>query len=183
MRDALATHYAQALVDALFAPGADISPEQAVGQLRAVEAAVSTSQDLQMALASPAVAKPRKMAIMSELADKLGLSRLLRNFLLVATKHRRTNELGGIRAEFERLVDARLGWVPAEIASAQELTAEQRGRIERTLGDRLKKRIRAHYGVDPALLGGVRVRVASREYDATLRGKLENMRRELAGSF
>lgn len=183
MRDAAATHYAQALVDALFAPGADISPEQAVAQFRDAEASVASSGDLQKALASPAVTKPRRMAIMSELADKLGLSRLLRNFLLVTTKHRRTNELGGILAELERLVDARLGWIPAEIASAQELTGEQRSQIERTLGDRLNKRIRARYRVDPALLGGVRVRVASREYDATLRGKLESMRRGLVGSF
>lgn len=183
MTDALATHYAQALADAVFAPGAGISPEDAVDQLRNAEAMVSGSADLQMALASPAVKKSRKIAIMSALAKELKLGRLLRNFLLVVTNHRRIGELPRIRAEFERVVDARLGWIPADIASARELTGEQRGEIERSLADRLNKRIRAHYRVDPALLGGVRVRVASREYDATIRGKLESMRRELVGSF
>lgn len=183
MRDALATHYAQALADSILTPVSGISPERAVEQFREAEMTISGSADLQTALASPAVKKSRKIAIMSELAGKLGLDRLLRNFLLVVTSHRRTDELPQIRAEFERLVDERLGWIPAEIASAQELTGEQRSQIERSLGDRLNKRIRPHYQVDRALLGGVRIRVASREYDASLRGKLEAMRRELVGSL
>lgn len=183
MTDALAVHYADALADAVFAPGSGLDPEQAAQQFHDAEAAISASSDLQTALASPAVTKPRKMAIMSDLAKQMGLHRLLTNFLLVVTSHRRMDELARIRAEFERVVDERLGWIPAEIASARELTTEQRGEIERSLGDRLHKRIRASYRTDPALLGGVRVRVASREYDATVRGKLESMRRRLVGSL
>ncbi|MGH9583740.1 MAG: ATP synthase F1 subunit delta [Bryobacteraceae bacterium] len=183
MRDALAVHYAEALADAVFAPDSGTAPEQAVGQFRDAEAVISASADLQKALASPAVTRPRKMAIMSGLVGQMGLDRLMRNFLLVVVTHRRMQELSRIRTEFERLVDERLGWIPAEIASARDLTPEQRGEIERSLGDRLRKRIRAHYRTDPALLGGVRVRIASREYDATLRGKLESMRLRLAGSL
>jgi F0F1-type ATP synthase delta subunit len=37
--------------------------------------------------------------------------------------------------------------------------------------------------VDPALLGGIRARVASREYDATVRGRLERMRQRLAANL
>jgi F-type H+-transporting ATPase subunit delta len=183
MTDALATHYAGALADAVFAPGSGIRPEEAVRQFRDAEAAISASTDLQKALLSPAVAKSRKMAVIAELASQLGLDRLVRNFLLVVTTHRRTRELGKMRAEFEDVVDERLGWISADIASAKELTADQREEIERALGARLGKHIRAHYHADAALLGGVRARVASKEYDATLRGKLESMRRRLAGSL
>jgi F-type H+-transporting ATPase subunit delta len=183
MTDALATHYARALADAVFAPGSGLKPEEAVRQLRDAEAAISGSADLQKALLSPAVTKSRKRAVVAELAGQAGLDRLIRNFLLVAITHRRTRELGKMRAEFERVVDERLGWIPADIASAQELTADQRERIEGALGARLGKHIRAHYRTDPALLGGVRARVASKEYDATLRGKLESMGRRLAGSL
>ncbi|MGH9654105.1 MAG: ATP synthase F1 subunit delta [Bryobacteraceae bacterium] len=183
MTNSLAVHYAGALADAVFAPGSGLAPEQAARKFHDAEAAISASSDLQTALASPAVTKSRKMAIMSDLAKQMGLHRLLTNFLLVVTRHRRMAELAHIRTEFERIVDERLGWIPAEIASARDLTAEQRGEIERSLADRLHKRIRASYRSDPALLGGVRVRVASREYDATLRGRLESMRRRLVGSL
>jgi F-type H+-transporting ATPase subunit delta len=137
------------------------------------------SKDLERALLSPAVSKSRKKAVVSRLADDLGLHRLVRNFLLVLVSHRRTFALPAIRQEFQAVVDERLGWIPAEIASAKELSPEQRENIERVLGTKLGKFIRAHYTVDPALLGGVRARVASKEYDATVRGKLESMRQRL----
>ncbi|MBV9155729.1 MAG: ATP synthase F1 subunit delta [Acidobacteriaceae bacterium] len=183
MRTALAAHYACALADAVFAPNAGISPQDAVIQLRAAESLVSGSKDLERALLSPAVTQNRKKAIVSRLADELGLHRLLRNFLLVLISHRRTSEFPAIRQEFELVVDERLGWIPAEITSARELNAQQREQIERVLGTKLGKFIRAHYKVDPAILAGVRARVASREYDATLRGKLDSMRQRLTAQL
>ncbi len=50
------------------------------------------------------------------------------------------------------------------------------------LGTKLGKYVRAHYQIDPALIGGVRARVASKEYDATVRGKLEGLRQRLAAN-
>lgn len=180
MTGALATHYARALADAVFAPGSGLEPRDAVAQLRGSESLISGSKDLELALLSPAVPTTRKKAVITRLADELGLHRILRNFLLVVVSHRRTKELPAIRKDFEAVVDERLGWIPADVESAKDLNAEQRGEIERALGARYGKRIRAHYKVDPTLLAGARVHIASKEYDATLRGKLEGMRQRLA---
>jgi len=180
MQGALASHYARALVDAVFAPDSGVSPEDAVNQFRAVDELLSGSQQLQRALISPAVSKSRKLAIAKRLAEELGLHRKIRNFLLVLVSHRRTKDLSAIRGSFEEVVDERLGWVPAVICSAQELTPPQREQIERALGTKLGKFIRAHYEVDRGLIGGVRARVASKEYDATIRCRLESLRRRLA---
>ena len=76
-------------------------------------------------------------------------------------------------------MDERLGWVPADITSAAELNGQERNEIEHSLSTVLGKKIRPQYSVDPSLLAGVRARVASKEYDATLRGKLESMRERL----
>jgi F-type H+-transporting ATPase subunit delta len=182
MQGALASHYARALVDAVFAPGSDLKPEHAVEQLRAVDDLFSASPQLQRALISPALARSRKLDIARRLAAELGLHRKVQNFLLVLVLHRRTKELSAIRRSFEEQIDERLGWLPAVITSAQELGPQQRELIERALGAKLGKFIRAHYEVDPALIGGVRARVASKEYDATIRGKLEHMRQRLAAT-
>ncbi len=182
MAGALAAHYARALADAVFAPNSGLSPEDAIEQFRTVEALISASKQMERAMLSPAVPRKRKEAVLSQLAADLGLHRVIRNFLLVVVSHRRTKELTAMRREFELAVDERLGWEGAEIASAKELTPEQKAQIERTLGSKLGKSIRAHYEVDPSLLAGVRARVASKEYDATLRGKLESMRQRLAAS-
>src|SRR6476661_2354609 len=176
MAAALAGHYASALADAVFAPNSGLPPENAVAQLRAAEALVSGSKELQLALGSPAVGKQRKTAVIAKLADLLELHRLVRNFLLVVVAHRRTRDLRDMRQHFEAAVDARLGWIPAEVTSARELGERQRQEVERILGTKLGKFIRATYGVDAGLIGGLRVRVASREYDASVRGKRESMR-------
>jgi F-type H+-transporting ATPase subunit delta len=182
MTDALATHYAKALAEAVFAPNSSITPQDAVAQLASAESVVIGSKDLQLALLSPAVPKSRKIAVMSKIADHLGLHKVVRNFLLLVTTHRRIHELKAMREEFEKVVDERLGWVRAEVTSARELTGPQREEIERALGTKLGKFIRADYKIDPTVLGGIRARVASREYDATLAGKLTSLRQQLVGN-
>jgi F-type H+-transporting ATPase subunit delta len=182
MQGALAHHYARALADAVFAPGSDLRPEDAVRQLRAVDELLSGSEQLQRALLSPAVNKPRKSSIVKRLAEELGVHRKIRNFLLVLVSHRRTRDLSAIRRSFEETVDERLGWVPAVISSARELSQAQREQIERALGTKLGKFIRAQYEVDRGLIGGIRARVASREYDVSIRAQLESMRRRLAAT-
>ncbi len=179
MSGAVPTHYAQALADAVFRPESGLDPRAAIEQLKQIEEMIGSSSDLQLVLNSPAVNKRRKAAVLSKLADQLGAHRLVRNFLLVVATHRRTAQWKEIEARFEEIVDERLGWVHAEISSAQELTAEQREEIERALGLTLGKFIRPNYTIERSLLEGVRARVASKEYDASLRGKLESMRRRL----
>ena len=179
MTGALATHYADALVHAVFGEGSDLTPQDAVDQMRSVDQLISGSQELSRALLSPAINRQKKSAVLSLLAEQLGLHRIIRNFLLVVVSHRRTKDLSGMRQEFEAAVDQRLGWVPADITSAQELSAADREDIERALGTKLGKFIRPHYEVDAGLLAGVRARVASKEYDATLRGKLDSSRQRL----
>jgi len=181
--NALSVHYAQALADAVFAPDSGLSPKDAVEQFRYAENMITASHDLHTAMLSPAVSREKKQAVISKLSDMLGLHRVVRNFLLVVILHRRMLDLKAMRESFEEVVDSRLGWVRAEIASAHEVAAPQREEIERALGSRLGKFIRATYVVDPSLIGGVRARVASKEYDATVRGKLDNMRQRLAANL
>ncbi len=181
--NALSVHYAEALADAVFAPNAGVSPQDAVTQFRAAESMITGSRQLHFALLSPAVSRQKKQAVIVKLSDILGLPRVIRNFLLVVISHRRVLDLKAMRESFEEVVDSRLGWVRAEIASAHEVPAAQREEIERALGSKLGKFIRATYVVDPSLIGGVRARVASKEYDATVRGKLDNMRQRLAANL
>ncbi len=179
MTGALATHYARALADTVFGSNSPLAPEAAVAQLSDTVSMISGSQDLWGALLSPAVSKGKKATVISELARQSGAAQMIRNFLSVVVSHRRIHELTAMLREFRLIVDERLGIASAEITSAKELNAAERAQIEQALGERLAKTIRAEYSVDPQLLGGVRARVASREYDATLRGKLEALRQHL----
>jgi F-type H+-transporting ATPase subunit delta len=179
MTDALSDHYAKALADTIFAPNSGLAAEEANRQLETASSVIASAKDLERLLLSPAISRSRKQAVIGKLADRLGLHRLIKNFLLVIVSHRRIRELRAIQKSFDLIVDERTGWIPAEITSAHELNAEQREQIEHALGTKLGKFIRGHYRVDPSVIGGVRVHVASIEYDATIRGKLEGMRSRL----
>ena len=56
-----------------------------------------------------------------DIADRLGISRIARNFLFVLVDHRRIDSLAAIIQQFEDVVDERLGFARADVASATRL--------------------------------------------------------------
>jgi F-type H+-transporting ATPase subunit delta len=175
----VATRYANALADVVTAGGSPLRPEDAVAQLRAFEAALRSSPELQNALVTPAVPGSRKKAVVGRIVDVLQLSGIARNFLFVLVDHRRIASLSDIIHSFELVVDERLGFARAEIASASALTAPQSAALNQRLERLTGKRIRARYAVDSGLIGGVVARIGSTVYDGSVRGQLKSLERRL----
>jgi len=104
----------------------------------------------------------------------------VRNLALLLLQRGRLESLPGVLAEFVRLDNARQGIVtatatsavPLEPAEVRELTA----RLEQLTGGSIELSQR----VDPALLGGVQVRLGDRLIDGSVRGRLERLRHRLA---
>ena len=177
---AVATRYAKALADVTTASSAALTPVDALTQLRAFEAALSDSHELQNALSTPAVPASRKRAVVGRIADVIKLSPIARNFLFVLIDHRRIGLLSAILNDFELTVDERLGFARAEISSPTELTEAQCGAINSQLESLTGKRIRMRFAVDPALIGGVVARIGSTVYDGSVRGQLQTLGRRLS---
>jgi len=177
---AIASRYANALVDVVTGPKAAMDPEQAAGELRAFAGALSESAELHSALTSPAVPPGRKRAVVGRIADVLGLSRVTRNFLFVLIDHRRIAALRAIGEQFEVLVDERLGFTRADIRSAQEMPEPQRAALVKELERLTGKRVRPQFAVDGGLIGGAVARIGSTLYDGSVRSQLENLGRRLA---
>lgn len=176
---AIATRYANALVEAVMNPGSGVEPSNAVEQLRTFQSVVESSSDLRNVLASPAVSMPRKRAVITSLAERLDLPRIIRNFLLVLNDHRRSGAIAEVTAAFDVLLDERLGFVRAEIVSARKLEPEQESALSNELTNLTGKRVRMHFGVDPELIGGVVARIGSTVYDGSVRGQLSSMAHRL----
>lgn len=179
MVSVVASRYATALVDVVTAPGSTVEGSQATAQLRAVEDAVKESPQLRSIFQNPAVSSARKRAVVGRIAEKLGLSRQIRNFLFVAADRGRIGQLSEIREAFETLLDQKLGFIRADVTSAKTLDDSSKQQIEAQLARLSAKRIRPYYAVDPALVGGVIARVGSTVYDGSVRGQLESLRRKL----
>jgi F-type H+-transporting ATPase subunit delta len=177
---AVATRYAQALADAVMAAGSGVRAEDALAELRVVEAVLAESADLHNVLASPAVPPSRKRAVVGRIADLVKTSRICRNFLFVLIDHRRIGMLPAILQSFEVTIDQRLGYERAEVSSPRDLTEAQRTAIQAVLERMTGKRIRMRFALDASLIGGVVARIGSTVYDGSVRGQLESLERRLA---
>jgi F-type H+-transporting ATPase subunit delta len=179
---AVVNRYANALADVVVSPGSDVQPPEAVRQLRAFDATVQESSDLRKVLTSPAIAVARKRAIIKDIAQRLELSRVVRNFVLVLSDHRRAAALAQMADAFELLLDERLGFVRAEVKSAFDLNSVQQNELSGQLSKLAGAPVRMRFAVDPNLIGGVTAKLASRVYDGSVRGQLTEFRRRLAVS-
>jgi len=177
---AVASRYASALADVVTAGGSALGPQAAVAELRDFESLLQSSPELHNALLTPAVPVGRKRAVVGRLADLLKLSRIARNFLFVLIDHRRITSLPQIIQSFEEIVDERLGYARAEVASARELTEPQRTALNAQLERLTGKRIRMRFSVDESLIGGVVARIGSTVYDGSLRGQLASLESRLS---
>jgi F-type H+-transporting ATPase subunit delta len=177
---AVVKRYASALVDIVVSSSAGIEPARALQQLRAFDAAVRSTPELRIVLASPSVSTVRKRQVIRRIADALGLERILKNFLLVLSDHRRAGALSEMLDGFDLLLDERLGYVRVDIRTAAELGREQREQLTGELGKLAGAKVRTRFTVDPDLIGGVTARLGSKVYDGSVRAQLQKLERRLA---
>jgi F-type H+-transporting ATPase subunit delta len=143
-------------------------------------AAYAESAELRNVLANPAVIPAAKHGVIEKLVVRLGASRIVRNFLFVVVDNQRTHLLPKILQTFEDVLRERQGVAEAEVASATELTGPQKTQLQQTLQRLTGRKIQANYSLDPALLGGVVVRIGDTIYDGSVRNRLNQMRARLA---
>jgi F-type H+-transporting ATPase subunit delta len=105
---------------------------------------------------------------------------LVRNLLRLLIEKGRGAEVEEVAAEFERLAAIEEGRLSVALTTAFELSDDEAqaivGQIERSSG----RRVEATRTVDPSLIGGIVVQAGSRRVDASVRGRLDRLGRELA---
>jgi F-type H+-transporting ATPase subunit delta len=89
------------------------------------------------------------------------------------------NKLDTIVSEFESLIVRRSQYLLAHVRSAVPLTDDERAKLEENLSKRFGAAVETEYQIDPALLGGVVVRVGDEVIDGSLAGKLAALREKL----
>ena len=135
MVSVVATRYAKALVDVVTGRGSSVDGAAALAQLRAFEQLIAASQEVRNVLLSPAGAPARKRAVVTRIIEAslgpaLHPAKPVRNFFFVVIDHRRVADFSSIVTAFETLLDERLGFVRADVFSAQPLGAAQEAGLE-----------------------------------------------------
>ena len=148
--------------------------------LEQVVTAAAEVPELRELLRNPQL-DPRARA--AALEDVLaGGDQLLRNFLLVLVDKGRIGELDVIAEEFERLVAEQEGVLSAELTTAVELSDDDERRLLEQIETASGRKLEATRHVDPGLIGGIVLQVGSHRLDASVRGRLDRLRRALVGA-
>jgi F-type H+-transporting ATPase subunit delta len=108
-------------------------------------------------------------------------SDLTRRFVSVVAANRRLFALPEMIEAYLVELSRRRGEVTAEVTAAQELTKAQRDALSEQLRKAVGNKVDLDLQVDPALIGGLVVRVGSRMIDASLKSKLQRLQIAMKG--
>ncbi len=150
-------------------------------ELDVVAQALGQAPALRDLFARPWVAGSVKRAVAQEVAGRLGLSPLTRDFVVLVARQGRGELLEGMAEVFRRLVDEDRGRLRAHVRTAVPLSKSERDRLAERLGRALGgKQVILEETVDRGLLGGFVAEVGSYIVDASLDGQLARLRERLA---
>jgi F-type H+-transporting ATPase subunit delta len=167
--------YARALFDAALEEDRLQQVREQLAQVVEAEAEVPELREL---LRNPQLDPRARAAALQDVLS--GGDELLRNFLLVLVDKGRTGQLEAIAREFERQVAEHAGIVNAELTTAVELSDEEARDLLKRIEDSTGRKVEATRKVDPDLIGGIVLQIGSYRLDASVRGRLNRLRRELA---
>ena len=142
--------------------------------------AIDANPDLQMALTDPASSPEVKSGIVTTLLEGKAADETI---LLVGQV---AGSLRGRRIQdavtrLSELAAGRRGRIIAEVRSAIGLTDEQQSRLAAALAALHGREVELNIAIDPAVIGGIEVRIGDEVIDGTAATKLEQARRKLAG--
>jgi F-type H+-transporting ATPase subunit delta len=178
IRASLAGRYASALFD-LARDARQI--ESVSASLDTLRSALAESKDLSELVSSPLVSRGDAGEALAALAPGLGLDPITANFLGVLARNGRKDQLLPVIRAFRRLAADHRGEETAEVVTARPLNDDQLARLKQQLRARAGREVAIDASIDPAILGGIVVKLGSRQIDASIRTKLNRLANAMKG--
>jgi len=149
--------------------------------LAALKAALAESADFRTLTSSPLIGRAEGGKAVLATAAAMKLDPLTSNFLGVLARNGRLGQLGAVIRAFNTLAARHRGEITAEVTSARPLDDGQVDAIKDNLKTRFGTDIAVDLNVDPAILGGLVVKVGSRMIDGSIRTKLNTLAQAMKG--
>ena len=161
---------------ALFALAAEQQVVASVeADLTALGVAIGETADLAALIRNPQVGRDAAGRAIGAVSALLELSGLTKNFLGVLAANGRLAALPDIIRAFAAIAAAARGEVTAEVTSAHVLSKTQLTALAKKLKEREGKDVAISASVDPELLGGLVVKIGSRQIDGSIRTRLNSL--------
>jgi F-type H+-transporting ATPase subunit delta len=147
-------------------------------QLGLVAEAIANSRELQTFFFSPYFSTEEKENALDVVV--VGAEEILVNFLKLLIEKHRMPVIFRVRAQYERLWEEENRLLPVEITSAIALDPATTEQIGTAIGESTHRRVELAARVDPDIIGGIVVRIGNSILDASIRNRLEQLRRQVA---
>ena len=141
------------------------------------DAMVADSAELERLVRSPVFSADDKLKALAAILDKAGIKGLAANFLRVLTTNRRLFAASEVIRGFRALVAKHRGEVTAQVTVAEKLSDKNLEALKDALKSKTAgKNIDLNVKIDPAIIGGLIVKVGSQMVDSSLRTKLNSIK-------
>jgi F-type H+-transporting ATPase subunit delta len=147
-------------------------------QIADLARALDDVPELDALLSNPETDSRVKASVLDQVVE--GSDELVRNLVRLLAEKGRAGEIREVAAEFEALAQADAGVIEVELTTAHELSEQEFGRIVGRIEEASKRKVQASRSVDPDLIGGLVLQAGSMRLDASLRGRLDRLRQQLA---
>jgi F-type H+-transporting ATPase subunit delta len=158
------------------------SLDQVEADLDGFDRMLDESSDLWRLVRSPVYTTDQQVRALDAIMESAGAAALTTNFLKLTARNRRLFAIRDMIADFRKLVAAARGEVTAEVTSAHELKPEQVKALKAELKAAESRDVKLTQRIDPAILGGLIVKVGSRMIDNSLRTKLQSLKIAMKGT-
>ena len=167
---------------ALFGLARDEKQLETVGaSLSTVRAALRESDDFRALTTSPLISRDQAVKTVAATAETMRLDPITSNFVGVLAQNRRLSQLDPVIRAFNMLAARHRGETTAEITSAHPLTDDQVAALKQNLRTRIGRDVAVDQSVDPAILGGLVVKIGSQMIDGSIRTKLNTLAHAMKG--
>jgi len=166
--------YAQSLLDAAKGKGRLARVREEFAEFAR---AVRASRELRALLRNPQIDSRAKGAALGAVLAEA--DELFRNFVRLLADKGRIDQVEEVHEEFERLIAREERVLKLELTTAVELSDAEAEEIRKKIEKASGRKVEAVRSVDPSLIGGVVVQAGSLRVDASVRGRLNKLRREL----
>ncbi len=137
---------------------------------------VQTQPDVERFVRSPVFTAEEQLKALSPILDKVGIGGLAAKFLKLVASKRRLFAVHDMARAYGAMVDAANGVVRAQVTVAEQPSEKVLGDIKQALRDVAGEKVAVDVKVDPAIIGGIVVKLGSKMVDASLRTKLNGIR-------
>jgi F-type H+-transporting ATPase subunit delta len=147
-------------------------------QLGQIADSIGENRDLQTFFFSPYFSTDEKKKGLETILE--GADETLVNFLALLIEKHRMPALFRIRQRYDALWQEENKVLPVQVTSAVELSDDVVRSIGDRIGERTGRKVELRSDVDPEILGGLVLRVGNNVLDASIRNRLENLRKQVA---